>query len=226
MGRIRPADTRPSTSSARRGAARRRGSLIGLLCWPGVLLYLLYVYAFYLIGVPFNALFLVYLTLVTLNVYALIGLVASIDGDAVRQRFTARAPVRIIGGVLVVLAFLFIARTVFAVVTVLTSHAAIDSMVFASWISDCAVQCPALIIGGILLWRRDALGYVVGAGLLLQLGVLFAGLPVSLMLGALLTGSPVDASSAVILPFGVILFILLAFFVRAAVPGRSLSLAS
>ncbi|MDH5459115.1 MAG: hypothetical protein OEY26_10400, partial [Nitrospinota bacterium] len=55
----------------------RRGKLIGLLCWPGALFYVLYIYVPYVIGVPFNALFLPYIALVTLSAYTLIGLVAS-----------------------------------------------------------------------------------------------------------------------------------------------------
>jgi hypothetical protein len=31
-----------------------RGSLIGLLCWPGALFYVLYVYTFYVLDMPFN----------------------------------------------------------------------------------------------------------------------------------------------------------------------------
>ena len=64
----------------------RRGRLTGLLCWPGALLYVLYSYVTNLIGVPFGVLFLPYLLLVTLSAYTTIALVASIDGEAVRQR--------------------------------------------------------------------------------------------------------------------------------------------
>jgi hypothetical protein len=63
-----------------------RGQLIGLLCWPGVLLWVLYSYITNLVGVPFGVLFLPYLLLVTLSAYTTIILVATIDGDAVRRR--------------------------------------------------------------------------------------------------------------------------------------------
>jgi hypothetical protein len=199
----------------------KHGSLIGLLCWPGALLYVLYIYTFYLIGVPLNALFLVYLTLVVLSTYTLIGIVANIDGDVVWQRYSARVPARILGVILVVVAFLFVGRTVLAVMDALTNHSAVDSMEFASWISDGVVQCPAMIACGVLLWQHKTLGYAACPGLLLELGILFAGLPMSLVAGALLTGSAVDASSAVLLPFGAIFFVLLAIFVRGAPPSRA-----
>ena len=65
----------------------RRGSLVGLLLWPGALFYVLYTYTLYLVGAPFNTLFLAYVALVTLSAYTTIGVVASVDGEAVRQRF-------------------------------------------------------------------------------------------------------------------------------------------
>ena len=64
----------------------RRGKLVGLLCWPGSLLYVTYSYITNLIGMPFGVLFLPYLLLITFSAYTLVGLVASIDGEAVRQR--------------------------------------------------------------------------------------------------------------------------------------------
>jgi hypothetical protein len=56
----------------------RRGSLIGLLFWPGVLFYALYWYVHYLTSAPFSVLFLVYVPLVTLSAFTIIGLVSSI----------------------------------------------------------------------------------------------------------------------------------------------------
>ena len=84
----------------------RRGSLIGLLLWPGALFYILYVYTFYIVGVPFNILFPPYVTLVTLSAYTIIGLIASIDGDEVRQRLRGKVPVRTTGGIFFLIAIL------------------------------------------------------------------------------------------------------------------------
>lgn len=60
----------------------RRGRLLGLLCWPDALLYVLYVYAAYAIGVPFGVLFPVYVLLAALSAYTTMGLVVSIDAGA------------------------------------------------------------------------------------------------------------------------------------------------
>ena len=79
----------------------RRGSLIGLLLWPGALFYLAYTYVHYLVGTPFSALFLGYVAIVVLSAYTTIGLVASIDGDTVRQRLSGAVRPRLVGGLLV-----------------------------------------------------------------------------------------------------------------------------
>ena len=61
----------------------RRGQLIGLLCWPGALLFVLYNYIVNVFAIPLNVAFVSHLVLVKLSVYTIIGLVASIDGAAV-----------------------------------------------------------------------------------------------------------------------------------------------
>jgi hypothetical protein len=202
----------------------RRGKLIGLLCWPGALFYVLYVYVLYLIGMPFNALFLPYLLLVPLSAYTIIGIVASIDGEAVRQRLSGVVPARTAGGILAGLAILLIVRQIAIIVAALTSQTPVDTLERMLWIADVTVGCPALLAGGVLLWRREPLGYVAGAGLLLQYGVLAVGLIPVMVFQALYTDSPVDvAGIVVVLIMVAICFIPLAFFVRGAVSDRSSS---
>ena len=195
----------------------RRGSLIGLLCWPGALFYILYVYTFYVLGVPFNALFLPYVVLVTLSAYTTIGLVASIDGEAVRLRFSGGVPARTTGGLFILIAILFIAVDVFLIVTALASRAPVDATTRVSWIADFTVQLPALLVVGVLLWRREAFGYVAAPGLLLQAGVANAGFALVLVLQAIFAAAPLNAPFvALVFVIGAISFILLAFFVRGA----------
>jgi hypothetical protein len=193
----------------------RRGRLLGLLCWPGVLLYVLYIYVSYAIGVPFNVLFLAYVVLVGLSAYTLIGLVASIDAAAVRQRLTGAVPERVAGGILVGLAVLFTLMNLANVVSALTSPVPDHLLDLPVWFVDFAIVAPAWLIGGLLLWQRRALGYVAGAGLLLLGCMLFVGVIFALVFPAFYTGSPVDLAGIVlILVTGLICFIPFALFVR------------
>ena len=159
----------------------RRGSLIGLLIWPGALFYILYVYTFYILGVPFNILFLPYVALVTLSAYTIIGLVASIDGEEVRQRLSGKVPMRTTGGMFIIIAILFMAVDMILIVTSLASRAPVNSTSYASWVTDFTIQLPALLVVGLLLWRHEAFGYVVAPGLLFQSAVLNAGFAIVLL---------------------------------------------
>jgi hypothetical protein len=204
----------------------RRGVLIGLLCWPGALFYVLYMYIPYVIGVPFNLLFLPYLVLVALSAYTLIGLVASIDGQVVRQRLTGAVPARASGGILTGLAILIIVRQIAVIVTALTSQTPVDTAELSSWIADFTLAIPLLLVSGILLWRREALGYVAGAGLLLGYGVLALSLIPFFVLQARYTTSPVDVAGIVaVLVMAALCLVPFAFFVRGAGSARSSSLA-
>jgi hypothetical protein len=194
----------------------RRGKLIGLLCWPGALLYLLYSYITNLVGVPFGILFLPYLLLVTLSAYTTIGLVASIDSEAVRQRLNGNVPARVAGGILFGLTILFIILNVSAVITALTSQppGEPEHPVYVL-IADFTVVIPTCLVGGLLLWRRQALGHVGGAGLLLMYSLLFAGLIPVMVFPTFYDASPMPVVDIVMIFIWCIMcFILFVLFVR------------
>jgi hypothetical protein len=191
----------------------RRGKLIGLLCWPGMLFYVLYVYVAYVIGVPFGLLFLPHLVLATMSAYTLIGLVASIDGQAVCKRLSGSVPARTTGGILLALAILIILRQVALIAAAVTGGAAVAPPELAQWIDDFAVACPVLIVVGVELWRRKPLGYIGGAGLLLAYGVLSLSL-----VPTMVSASPIDVGGILIVGImAALCFVPFAFFVRGSV---------
>lgn len=202
----------------------RRGKLIGLLFWPGALFYVLYNYFVYLFGMPLNVVFLLYLTLVTLSAYTMIGLVASIDGEAVQEQLAGVVPERVAGGVLAGFGALFVLRVVVVIVDALISQTTVAGVELALLVTDFVVA-PAWVIGGVLLWRRKALGYVAATGLLFQSSMLFIGLILFMLLQPLLTDSPLELIDVlVVFIMGSISFIPLGLFVRgAAADGGSMS---
>jgi hypothetical protein len=196
----------------------RNGSLIGLLLWPGMLFYVLYWYVIYLVGEPFGVLFLAYVPLVTLSAYATIALVSSIDGEQVQRRLADAVPARIVGGLLVILGLLTLVQDAGgALATALGSDAPTDPATRHVWIPDLVLVVPAVLAGGSLLGRRLPLGYVAGAGLLLQYGLTPVGLAANMALRSVLIGSPLDVPTvAVLLVFGIVCFAPLAFFAHGA----------
>jgi hypothetical protein len=198
----------------------RRGRFIGLLCWPGALFYVLYTYIVYVLAMPLSLAFLLHLTLLMLSAYTLIGLVASIDGQAVQQQLTGRVPERVAGGVLAGLGLLFSVRVVGVLVSALASQTPVAGTEVAPLVSDFVIA-PCLVVGGVLLWRRNALGYVTGLGLLFQASMLFVGLIVVLLVQPFLTEATfVLTDVVVVLVLGLICFVPFALFVRGVVSSR------
>ena len=87
------------------------------------LFYVLYVHVAYVIGIPFGALFLPHPLLATMSAYALIGLVASIDGETVRQTLEGIVPGRATAVILLALAVLIVLREIVLSVTAVTGQA-------------------------------------------------------------------------------------------------------
>jgi hypothetical protein len=194
----------------------RRGKLIGLLFWPGALFYVFYTYVVYVLSMPLNVAFLLFLTLLTSSAYTMIGLVASIDGKAVQHRLAGAVPERVGGGVIAGFGILFFVRVIGVLVNALISHTPVAATELALHVTD-FLLAPAWVIGGVLLWRRQALGYVTGLGLLFQSSMLFIGLIVILLIRPFITEAQfVLVDVLVVFVMGMISFIPFALFVRGA----------
>jgi hypothetical protein len=184
-----------------------RGSLRGLLLWAGVLFWVAYYYFFYVVG-GFNALFLVYIGMVSASLYALLSLLFSIEPDAFEARFDASVPARLIGGFIIAVALVFAlmwCAMVFVSLAAGTRPPEVNREVI---IIDLTVMLPLLFFGGIRLWRRAPWGYVLGGLLLIKTTLSGFTLAFTTALGAWWAGS-VD-------PFQAFLFVLFALMMAGA----------
>jgi hypothetical protein len=163
----------------------RRGSRAAQAVWVGALAYSLYNYAYYVFGAAFNDIFVIHIALFSLSIVALVLAAANIDVRAIAARFRDVRGARVIGGFLAVVGivlgglWLFLAIR-FAVTGELMADLPADGihLVFAI---DTSLLVPALVIAGVLLWRRTARGYVFGTamavmGAMYQVNLLMAGL--------------------------------------------------
>jgi hypothetical protein len=200
----------------------RNGKLAGLLCWPGVLFYVLYTYIPYLLAVPFNVLFVPYLMLVTLSIYALISLAMRIDGELLRQQLAGRVPLKRSAGVLIALVLIVVVRQAARIIAVQTGQMAVDPAEIPMWIDDFMVAVPLMLIAGTQLWRDKPIGYILGPGLLLGYGLLALGLIPFFVLQAHENSLPFDVAGTVtVLIMAVLCFIPLASFILGADRGRT-----
>jgi hypothetical protein len=151
-----------------------RGSERARLLWVGSIGYMLYNYLFYLYGAAFNEFFLLYVALVALSLYAFILGLSSVDVQEVAQRFGAATPVKAISGVMLLIPLIMGGIELQRVVSfLLTGELPMDivqtghptAVVYAT---DLALLMPAITLGAILLWRRQAWGYVLSTVLMVK----------------------------------------------------------
>jgi len=169
----------------------RRGSVRGLLLWLGMLVYVAYSYTYYLISPEFNTFYLAYVAIVSMSGYALLYLLLSVDAPAVQERFASTTPVRLVGGFLAFFALLMTIKWVTSIVAALSSGTPPPAKELGVWPMDLVVAFPAMFWGGVWLWRRQPLGYVVGALLLVKAASVGLTLVVSSWL-VMWWGQPLD----------------------------------
>ena len=198
----------------------RRASLLGLLFWPGALFSLVYNYIVYVFAMPLDWAFVVCLFLLVLSLYSMIGLVASIDANAVQGRLAGKVPERLAGGVLVALSVLFLIFVILSLVTGITSQSPYPKTELALNVSDILV-IPSWLIGGVLLWQYRPLGYVGGTGLLFQGSMMFIGLIVVMLLGPVLTGAEYLLTDYIqVVVYSLIALVPFGLFVRGVVKSQ------
>jgi len=194
-----------------------RGKLIGLLCWPGALLYILYNYLAYLFGIPIGWTTVAYLALVLLSAYSLFKLLRSIDHKSVQRQLSGTVPVKTGGWFLVIFGALFIFRAIGMIVqeNILPAYE-IGTLIADVVISVLWIAC------GILLLRHKAFGYVSGLGLLFVASTLFIGLILFLILQPVLTNTPFAWTDVIIVSImGLVCFIPTWLFMRGVISNRA-----
>jgi hypothetical protein len=152
----------------------RRASPAGRLLWLGALGYMVYAYGMYALGTRWNELFLVYVALFGLSLYAvIIGLVGT-DAARIRAGATARIPVRTIAGFLLVIAILVAGLWLADEIPALLRGAPPPSLVEMQTptnivhVFDLGVVLPALCVAAVLLLRDRPWGYVLSGMLLVK----------------------------------------------------------
>lgn len=166
--------------------AARRGSLRAYLAWAGLVAYSVYTYAIYAFTVHFGPLFLLWVVVLGLSIYTLIGGVTRLDPARVRASFRGQAPVRSTAGLLIAIGVLFgalwLSEIIPATLAGTIPPALADTGLVANpvHVLDLAVLLPAAVLAGVLVAKRRALGYLLAPVVLMATVVLAVGI-VSLM---------------------------------------------
>lgn len=179
-----------------------RGSLRGRLLLTGTLGFILYTYITMCFGAAYNKLFLVYVALFSLSLFAFILSMMSFDLKTLPAHFSKRLPHGWIAGLLFfAAAFLTIAWLGRIAATLAPGAIPALENVTSMFIQvmDLGIIVPLCVLAGTLLLRREAWGYLLASVGLLKF--LTMGIAVSLMgLNMARVGVPVSAVELGIFP--------------------------
>jgi hypothetical protein len=146
----------------------RRGSVRGGLLLSGTLAYFLYYYGSLAIGGAYNNLFLVYLVLLSASLFGSIIVLTSFDLEVLPAHFSPRLPRRGIGIYLIVSGVVLI--LIWLVLSILpalwSGKVPLEVGSYTTvitYVIDMGIIAPALIIAGIMLLRRNSLGYLLAS---------------------------------------------------------------
>jgi hypothetical protein len=191
-----------------------RGKRIGLLCWPGALLYTFYNYLVYLIGMPLSTLTLAFGTLVFLSGYGVFDLLSRVDRNAVQAGVSGRVPERLSGGLLIFFGVAFFGLATGVLAGAGTDQAALTMPDLGLAIAD-MILSALLAAGGVLLFRHKPLGYASGLGLFFATSALFVGLMLIVVVQPVLTGVPFSPGDLIVLAvMGLVCFIPTGLYAR------------
>lgn len=167
-------------------ALAARGSLRAYLAWAGLVAYSVYTYAIYSFTVHFGPLFLLWVVVLGLSIYILIGGVTRLDPARVRASFRGQVPVRSTAGLLIAIGVIFgalwLSEIIPATLAGTIPPALADTGLVANpvHVLDLAVLLPAAVLAGLLVAKRRALGYLLAPVVLMATVFLAVGI-VSLM---------------------------------------------
>jgi hypothetical protein len=162
------------------GMRSRGGSLSGHVLWLGLLFYLAYSYAIYLIGWQHNRGFLVYAVVVLLSAAALVDGLVRVDPVAVRPLLAA-LHTRGLGWFLVVVGVAFTALWLGDVAPSAfggrpPGHLGPGGTPYAVYVLDLVVALPTVMATGVMLVRRHPVAPVLGGVVLVKVTTLFTAL--------------------------------------------------
>lgn len=159
-----------------------RGSERAFVIWLGAVAFTVYNYVIYTVAIPFGPLFLLWVVVLGLSVFALIGGVTAVDAGQAAVMFPNRRAITVSAIVLLAVPVLFavvwLSEDLPALLNDYTPQSVYDLRVPTNpvHVLDYAFFLPAGVLLGVMQLRRRAFAYPVGTGFLVFL--LLTGLPI------------------------------------------------
>lgn len=145
-----------------------RGSLRAVVVWMGIMVYVAYYYAFYGFDFVYTPFYPLYLALMGMSVFSLVGLLVAFDKERLLASIDQGMPVRFIAivlGMTLVFAPIWLAMVYQGIRTQQPQDTDLV-LVF-----DLPYLIPACVLAAIMIWQRKPLGYLISGPLLFKAAV-------------------------------------------------------
>ncbi|AEG17293.1 hypothetical protein [Methanobacterium paludis] len=153
-----------------------RGSLRGYLIWMGTMFYFLYSYASMSFLTSYNQLFLVYVALFSISLYAFIYGLLSMDVKTIKKSVSPGVTIKIAGVFSIIMGLLLALMWLSMIIESLltgTAPAALESYTtLVIQALDLGVLVPAAFIAGLLILKGKQWGYAIISILLVKVSLL------------------------------------------------------
>jgi hypothetical protein len=184
--------------------------------WLGVLTFTVYNYVIYTFSVPFGPLFLLWVAVLGLSLYALIGGIASINHKSVRASFKSQRAITFSAWFLIVVAILFgllwLSEDIPALLSGKTPQSVIDMAIPTNpvHILDLGFFLPGVVITGIMLLKQKPLSYTLAPAFIVFL--ILTGIPI-LITPIVQSMRGQEAAWGVFVPIGTLTILLIGLLV-------------
>jgi hypothetical protein len=147
----------------------KKGSVKAYFIWLGTLIYFIYAYIIYAFFIHFNYLFLIYVSILGLSLYSLVGGLMQQNLSNLYKVFSKNLSTKFPGILLIVVGVMFALLWLSAIIPSLISGSTPqDLLTTGLWVNpihviDLAFVLPGMILSGVLLLKKNYLGYVFTA---------------------------------------------------------------
>ncbi|WP_414469108.1 hypothetical protein [Methanobacterium sp. ACI-7] len=153
-----------------------RNSLRGRLIWMGTIFYFLYSYASMSFLTSYNQLFMVYIAIFSISLYALLGEMFSMDVKSIKRNFSSGRIEKIAAAFLVImgliLAAMWLKMIIDSLLTGIAPSALESYTTLVIQALDLGVVVPAAVITGVFLFKGKEWGYVLASIFLIKVSLL------------------------------------------------------
>ena len=193
-----------------------RGSWRAYLLWLGVLTFTVYNYVIYTFSIPFGPLFLLWVAVLGMGIYSLIGGITAVDHKVVASLFPVRRVIQVVAWFLIITAilfcFLWLSEDIPALLSDTTPKSLTDMALPTNpvHILDLGFFLPAVIATGVMLIRKKPLAYTLAPSFIVFL--ILTGIPI-LITPVVQSVRGEAANWGILAPIGTLTLLLLALLI-------------